>query len=990
LLEQTNMATSQEDILKDLATLIKEEFSAPPKEYSEEELAVKQTIQMLVTVLSQPSKQHSVVPTVSIDSIINMTKLGQLTLVAQKLEDNFLESIKQIVSKSTVTFNYGDNGISLINLYEFCHGRLWQSQSKEPRFSDVLLKMYTVNSPFYKKMNAILGSYNQSDDTSKEEYLLSFLLNIAIHKAGLEKRKLEVQKPPDELYRGQSFGLDGIKEKFARVKEFHTQGKLTKLTPTELSEVNIVDIAAKKTLSTTDQVFVTTQFTGESNGIVLHVKNPKDIADYYNVANISEHPTESEFMSRIPDDIAMIPINMEKDRRGTYHVHVVCIRSASVLLQKSTRLNTLNDDLTRYIENTIKEYKDNKFNPVKRTMSKVQISIFKDMLYHLKNLVAEDSGDALESRTYLLRTAYTSSLNSLYSNKHLTKEQKKVIDTLKTKLDTYYAVLNQMSVVHSEHDPAKETRQALNNIEENISGKKIWLETISDTEIDPIKANIDVIMDQKTTHTQLKQAAIQIINTLKKDTSLAKKFTTLEASMTDLINNVDTIANNLEHMIEATKTWLKTLSGTDIDPIKANIDTIIDQKATHTQLKQAATQIINTLKTDTNLANKFPTLEVSMEGLIKNVDTRANNLKHMPNKQKSGTEAIINKPVFPIEKFSTAPKSEFAQFKGTQQVEDKPTFTNSRGKAQVTKPEKNSSNSDNSSNQSSQQVEEIITYRSPSRSTAQFKDRQGEIKAVSDIDNDYSTKQNPQQSKERPSPLSSSVEPDKLSESTKTTAKYREKIETIQKNSIDNDYSSNQSNQQVEKNPIFLARSRDTTQFKNTPEKITNSTGDSDNSGNQSNQQVEKKPAFLALSRGTTLKDRPEKITNSNSDSDNSNNQSNQQVEEKSTITRSRPKLMNKLGMASDINSDKSTKQVNTFLARSRGPAQVKDEPEKITNVNSDGDNSSNQNNQRIEAKHIATLSSESTVQFKKKLREIKDVNNINNDNDDSTKPGNT
>ena len=544
------MATSKDSLRKELDVLIRSTFSAPPKQFSEEELAVKQTIQQLIHLLSQPSEQRSTLSTVPIDSIENMTKLGQLTLVAESLDNDFLNSVKKIVSNSNAKFEKDGKEISLVDLYNKCRTALIKSQHKQPLFSDVLLRMYTVECPFYKKMNAILGGYNDPNTTTEEERVLSFLLNVALHKAGLEKRKLEVQSAPDELYRGQSFGFTLVEKKFKRVKELHDQGKLTTLTSAELAEVNIVDIAAKKALSTTDVVEVSEKFAG-SKGIVLHVQNPEEIADYYNVAKISEIKKESEFMSRVPDDVAMIPIDIVKDSQDIYHIHVVCIRSESVLLQSSTRFNTLRDSLKDYIDSTIKTYehsKDRMFS--KPILSQQQIFFFKDLRKLLQELENINNKSSPQDRMLFL-TQTMVLLEDLYQSAKPEGKQKEVCDKLKSMLGEFFAVIAELNVVHTDHDMAKEIRKALNDIEANINGKKIWLKEISGTGIKPIKAELDIIIDPKTTHIQLKQAATQIINTLKTNTDLAKRFPMLEASMNDLIKNVDKITSNLAKMPSA-------------------------------------------------------------------------------------------------------------------------------------------------------------------------------------------------------------------------------------------------------------------------------------------------------------------------------------------------------------------------------------------------------------------------------------------------------
>ncbi|CDZ75812.1 hypothetical protein BN59_00071 [Legionella massiliensis] len=84
------MARSKEETVKDLAP----NYSKPKRQAQEEEIAVKQTIQKLAQKLSEPQDACSMLDSVPVEMIDNIAKKGQLTLVAEELDDSFLRSIE--------------------------------------------------------------------------------------------------------------------------------------------------------------------------------------------------------------------------------------------------------------------------------------------------------------------------------------------------------------------------------------------------------------------------------------------------------------------------------------------------------------------------------------------------------------------------------------------------------------------------------------------------------------------------------------------------------------------------------------------------------------------------------------------------------------------------------------------------------------------------------------------------------------------------------
>ncbi|KGP64205.1 hypothetical protein EP47_03895 [Legionella norrlandica] len=543
------MPSSKDKIREDLETLILSKYTLPPKQFAEEEIAVKQTIQKLLLVLGQPENQISMLPSISVESIENMTRRGQLTLVANNLDDNFLRSIEGVLKKTNIEFQKDGEKIVLSNLYNRCKKDLIAEKGKEPNFGDVLLRMYTEDSPFYKKLNAIVGGYNDPTTTTDSEKKLALLLNVAIHKAGLNKRKFEVQQTPDELYRGQSFGLDNFVKKFERTKELQTQGKLTTLSPEELAEINVVDIVGKKIASTSTDLQVTSDFATKS-GVVIHIKNPEQLADFYNVANISKFANEEEFISRIPDDIAIIPIDITKDVSGVSHIEVVCIHSENVLLHNSTRMNDIRDSLRNYIKNEIYQ-SSGYFTPYffSDTLNQIQ----KEIMEKLVMIVNESEALNINQQDKFLEIALTT-LAELYKTTPTTYPKER-FDVINSMLQEYAAVVADLKVVHGIYDSKEIIAQEQEKLNANLAGKRIWVASIAgkpvDVMITPIKSDLNKLLDPASSSADIRQAANNILESIKTNVDIEKKFPMLRDSMNDVIISLDKIEKHQQILKES-------------------------------------------------------------------------------------------------------------------------------------------------------------------------------------------------------------------------------------------------------------------------------------------------------------------------------------------------------------------------------------------------------------------------------------------------------
>ncbi|KTD54330.1 hypothetical protein Lsai_3152 [Legionella sainthelensi] len=546
------MGISSEEIKKDLEKLISSKFTLPPKQFAQEELAVKQTMQKLLHVLAQPAEQHHMLSRISVESIENMTRRGQLTVIAKNLDDNFLRSVANMMKNTKIEFKQDREKIRISELYAGCKNTLMKAKGSEPTFGDVLLRMYTEDTPFFKKINAIVGGYNDPKTTTDDERKMAFLLNVAIHKAGLDKRKLEVQQTPDELLRGQSFGLDNALKKFEKVKELQAQDKLATLSPEELVEINIVDIAAKKILSTTTNIDVTAKFA-KSNGVILHIKNPERLADYYNVANISRFEKEEEFISRIPDDIAMVPISITKDAKGMNHIEVVCIHSENVLLHNSTRLNDIRNSLINYIKNEIEKNDETPpsrhLNAIKKLRDKHNFN--RNQLDSMEKLItiindsektamfdSEKQNEFLEKAFLTLQELYKTQLNRAHPKPY----QKERIDAINIMLHDYAAVVADLKVVHENRNPIEIIAQEKERLEANIDGKRRWMASITPEDqsiIAPIKKDLDKLINPASSPADIRAAANNILGFITPE--IENKFPTLQENMKDVIGSLNKI-----------------------------------------------------------------------------------------------------------------------------------------------------------------------------------------------------------------------------------------------------------------------------------------------------------------------------------------------------------------------------------------------------------------------------------------------------------------
>ncbi|KTD48533.1 hypothetical protein Lrub_0884 [Legionella rubrilucens] len=545
------MSASKNAIRQALETLIATQYTLPPQQFAEEELAIKQTVEKLIVVLSQPAKQKSLLPAIPIDSIENMTRRGHLTVVVQKLDDHFLVAIEEILKKSDFKMEYGGETIVLSDLYNGCKKALTK-QGKEPNFEDVLLRMYSVESPFYKKLNAIVSGYNNPKSTTDDERKMAFLLNMAIHKAGVMKRQFEVQKTPEVLYRGQSFGLPNFINKFLRVKELQARGELASLPPAQLIDINIADIVSKKNVSMSSQLNSAVGFATDE-GIVLHVQNPEQLADFYAVANVSAHPNEAEFLSRMPDDIAMIPIDIEVDSvHKTTHIYVMCIHSQSTQLNHSTRLNDIKNALKDYLAKELHEpYGFFASYLYSRAYTQQQKVLLGQLMAAIEDVERNPLLDLAKQNEFLETTIKL--LKKLYET-NPTDYQKKGFDAINALLQDYSAAVADLSVVHQLTDVKAIIANEQKKLDKNRQGKRLWLAGLTNDEdkkrLEPLNKDLDVLLRPDISAADMRQAANNILHLLKANPSIGAHFKLLEEGIKSILTSLDKIEEQQQILIK--------------------------------------------------------------------------------------------------------------------------------------------------------------------------------------------------------------------------------------------------------------------------------------------------------------------------------------------------------------------------------------------------------------------------------------------------------
>lgn len=516
----------------ELTKLKQNKYNTAERQFGKEEMAIKQTAETLNYLLSVNLSNASkkLLPKITQSSIEHMTNNGQLSVVAKNLAPNFLRTFESVVKKSNVQFEHNNKKIKIRDLYEKCRKELKSDMGREPEFGDILLNMYTVQSPFYLKLNSVLAG-SKKHAISDDERTFAFLYNIAAHRAGLDKTEYELQTMPEKLYRGQTYGKENITAKFKTTMELFSDGKLASLEPEELAKINIVDTFSKKMLSTSSGTETAVEFaaSGGDSGVVFHINNPAELGNFYSVKNISFDSREEEYISRIPDDVMMIPVGL-REENGLTHVDVFCIRSEKLSLNNSSRFDELKNTLLSSLQEAIHN-KPPIFNSKEITSLK-----------HLEIIISKSSDDVenneADTQIKFLQQSFQE-LSQLYQ-KTPKENKKELLDNLKLQLQQYSAAYANLNVVNERLDTVSQQQFDNKNIQSRVNGLVTWLKGLDEGIAGMIEQRFSesfkVFRDPKADTKDIQKASSDVLNALTTNENLNKAFPKLKPAIIEITN----------------------------------------------------------------------------------------------------------------------------------------------------------------------------------------------------------------------------------------------------------------------------------------------------------------------------------------------------------------------------------------------------------------------------------------------------------------------
>ena len=528
--------------------------------YGKEERAVRDTILMGVHKLSQDrSKPSFLLPDASVESIMDMTQKGHLTIIAENLDESFLPSIEKMIEGpgGDVVFTMGPQSISVKALYERCKAQLQREADfpgviqakKHFDFGDVLLRMYTEDTAFYKKLNATICGYSDGTTATKEEREMALILNVALHKAGLDKAKIELHKTPEILFRGQGRGNIMYQKKLEATRALFQNGHLDHLDASELESINMVDFVSKKTLSMTTSKDVAhnfatdygQKFTGDE--VVVHIQYPELIADFFGVVNIAALKDEGEFISRFPDDVAMIPVHSYVEN-GVSHIEVVCLRSDAVMgFQESSRFTSLSQSIEGSIQTLLDHDRDegllSMLHEQPGALSKEQAEILEELSIITKK--SQTLGDLIYhpevQKAFLHDT--TERLHALYLT-NPGPELKAKFDAINTAVKAYTATFVEASVTFSKLPLEEKIKLESRIISSRAGGIEAWLQEKGEkTTLSAIQSDLDILRDTTSTALTKQYAAERVNQILTSDPKLSGQSPALDQAMDELCSSLN-------------------------------------------------------------------------------------------------------------------------------------------------------------------------------------------------------------------------------------------------------------------------------------------------------------------------------------------------------------------------------------------------------------------------------------------------------------------
>ncbi len=535
--------------------------------YGVEEEAVRDTILINVHKWSEPSSNKDfLLPDSDIESLKDMTKKGHLTLIAENLDDSFLPSIKKMIEGpgGDVVFSNGIESTTLKELYKQCKNELEleaanpdiDKAKKHIDFNDVLLRMYTTESPFYQKLNQTIVGYKEGINASKEVREIALIMNVALHKAGLEKAKHESNQTPTLLLRGQDFGNANYQEKFKKAQELLKNKNFANMSAEELSSINIVDIVAKKSLSTTADENTAISFEkGAEDGVVVHIRNPELVADFYSVVNISAEKNEAEYMSRFPDDILMIPVMSYEDDKKIPHIEVVCVRADSVMgFKASSKYANLGHTVEKSIHallNGEHQHRHSDYTPIiwlNKLANQVVSQLSEEqvkLLEKLDTLIKQSQalGDSIHNKD--AQEKFLDECNKLMvllNNTPHGRDLKPEFRAINLAVQAYMAPFIEAKITpHQSLEDRLEIQES--QLASEIYGIEAWMQEKKEAPgFADINHDLEILINPKSTDIEKIKAAQGVSDKLAKKTALDQHFPGLKTSVDSIISSINKLA----------------------------------------------------------------------------------------------------------------------------------------------------------------------------------------------------------------------------------------------------------------------------------------------------------------------------------------------------------------------------------------------------------------------------------------------------------------
>jgi len=444
------------------------------KKFTKEELALVKTAEAYVSRLAttkNTAEYKEIDEALGLDreKIQLFLARGQLTLTAQHTSHDFLFYIeKMILNHPNLEFTLGIEPQNLKSLYENERQRLMiqnpqmeEEKGKELTVSAILISMYTQSSDYYRIINKAATHY-QADQIPDFQYKLAFVLLLATHKAALNQVQLNYTVAQHlTLFRGQTHGRADMIEKYRNfLNKKNQQTDFSQITPYNIHNMNCRALFDKQILSVSSSAAIAQQFSndyGQGTGFIAKILNP-EFFDFCSIEELSAIAQEKEWLTRLPDDIAIIPVDYQADLQM---FTVVLLRHEAYAQNNSTRLDEVKEDLIASIEfaqaSKMTTYKkgEEKITFVFANNQRGDLQVLKDTINQKHPRILQinaQNGDEKEEQIDLMTHAILCFQNIHKDEKQVKKEllgeYKKLLKKVENKYGNYCAVISDLRVCH--------------------------------------------------------------------------------------------------------------------------------------------------------------------------------------------------------------------------------------------------------------------------------------------------------------------------------------------------------------------------------------------------------------------------------------------------------------------------------------------------------------------------------------------------------------